>query len=93
MNLRRKQDFFKKGRREKIQNGEIKWIEVSAEFRLHVVFFIRNVVKMCTVAIFRFCTVVSYFFPGILDSRFLVVYENMQNFVFGQWLNFHYVWN
>ena len=56
---------------------------------------------MCTVAIFRFCTVVSYFFPGILDSRFLVVYENMQNFVFGfffensavngQWLNFHYV--
>ena len=38
---------------------------------------------MCTVAIFRFCTVVSYFFPGILDSRFLVVYENMQNFVFG----------
>ena len=52
-------------------------------FALHVVFFIRNVVKMCTVAIFRFCTVVSYFFPGILDSRFLVVYENMQNFVFG----------
>ena len=45
---------------------------------IHVVFFIRNVVKMCTVAIFRFCTVVSYFFPGILDSRFLVVYENMQ---------------
>ena len=38
---------------------------------------------MCTVAIFCFCTVVSYFFPGILDSRFLVVYENMQNFIFG----------
>ena len=68
-------------------------LHVSCLFHknLHVVFFIRNVVKMCTVAIFRFCTVVSYFFPGILDSRFLVVYENMQNFVFGQWLNFHYV--
>ena len=70
--------------------GQIRSISIGKQEKvmpplssLHVVFFIRNIVKMCTLAIFRFCTVVSYFFPGILDSRFLVVYENMQNFVFG----------
>ena len=51
--------------------------ELNTSTALHVVCFIRNVVKMCTVAIFRFCTVVSYFFSGILDSRFLVIFENM----------------